>query len=112
LDCHKFKEVNKKNRDRDEAPGSVLWMAPEVLLKEEIDKSLDVYSFALVFWEILTQEELFKTFDDRDIFTESIKKKVSVLISMASTQSSNKFSNNPGTTIPVNVPLFNYSWSI
>eukprot|EP01123_Difflugia_compressa_P002404 TRINITY_DN13121_c0_g1_i1.p1 TRINITY_DN13121_c0_g1~~TRINITY_DN13121_c0_g1_i1.p1 ORF type:complete len:529 (-),score=67.18 TRINITY_DN13121_c0_g1_i1:153-1697(-) len=65
----------QKKRDTDEAPGSVLWMAPEVLLKEEIDFKLDVYAFALVFWEILTRKPLFSEYSDRDIFTEDIARR-------------------------------------
>lgn len=59
-------------RDEDEAPGSVLWMAPEVLLNEDLDSKLDVYAFALVLWEILTRDNLFEEYDDKDVFTEDI----------------------------------------
>lgn len=65
----------EKKRDQDEAPGSVLWMAPEVLLNEDLDSKLDVYAFALVFWEILTRDNLFEEYDDKDVFTEDIAKK-------------------------------------
>jgi len=71
-------EINRQRavkRDRDDAPGSVLWMAPEVLLAEEITNKLDVYSFALVFWEMLTRKDLFAQYTDRDIFTEDIARK-------------------------------------
>jgi len=68
-------KTRKKIQDQDEAPGSVLWMAPEVLLGEQIDAKLDVYAFALVFWEILTRKELFDEYDDKDIFTEDIARK-------------------------------------
>eukprot|EP01125_Pyxidicula_operculata_P001978 TRINITY_DN11964_c0_g1_i1.p1 TRINITY_DN11964_c0_g1~~TRINITY_DN11964_c0_g1_i1.p1 ORF type:complete len:529 (-),score=121.69 TRINITY_DN11964_c0_g1_i1:95-1681(-) len=64
-----------KMRDEDEAPGSVLWMAPEVLLNETIDSKLDVYSFSLVLWEIVTRADLFSEYDDKDIFTEDIARK-------------------------------------
>jgi len=62
----------KKIQDQTKAPGSVLWMAPEVLLGEKIDEKLDVYAFALVFWEILTRKELFPQYNDKDIFREDI----------------------------------------
>jgi len=68
-------KTRKKIQDQDEAPGSVLWMAPEVLLGEQIDGKLDVYAFALVFWEILTREDLFDQYDDKEIFTEDIARK-------------------------------------
>uniref|UniRef100_A0A6B2L2V6 Protein kinase domain-containing protein n=1 Tax=Arcella intermedia TaxID=1963864 RepID=A0A6B2L2V6_9EUKA len=69
------KSKEKKIQDHDEAPGSVLWMAPEVLLGEQIDGKLDVYAFALVFWEILTRKELFEEYDDKEVFTEDIARK-------------------------------------
>jgi len=65
-------KTRKKIQDQDEAPGSVLWMAPEVLLGEKIDEKLDVYAFALVFWEILTRKDLFAEYDDKEIFTQDI----------------------------------------
>lgn len=39
--------------------GTRLWMAPEVLNQEEFDKSLDVYAFGLILWEIWTGTEPF-----------------------------------------------------
>jgi len=68
-------EINRqraKKRDEDDAPGSVLWMAPEVLLNDELDNKLDVYAFALVFWETLTRKDLFVQYTDREIFTEDV----------------------------------------
>jgi len=53
----------------------VLWMAPEVLLAEEIESKLDVYAFALVMWEVLTRQDLFSEYTDREIFTEDIARK-------------------------------------
>eukprot|EP00027_Filamoeba_sp_ATCC50430_P018551 CAMPEP_0168567218 /NCGR_PEP_ID=MMETSP0413-20121227/14878_1 /TAXON_ID=136452 /ORGANISM="Filamoeba nolandi, Strain NC-AS-23-1" /LENGTH=511 /DNA_ID=CAMNT_0008599375 /DNA_START=169 /DNA_END=1704 /DNA_ORIENTATION=+ len=49
------------------AIGTPLWMAPEVLLNKEYNESADVYSFGIVLWELLTQEEPFpdiETFED------------------------------------------------
>eukprot|EP01123_Difflugia_compressa_P003664 TRINITY_DN148_c0_g1_i1.p1 TRINITY_DN148_c0_g1~~TRINITY_DN148_c0_g1_i1.p1 ORF type:complete len:522 (-),score=81.39 TRINITY_DN148_c0_g1_i1:279-1844(-) len=68
-------KTRKKIQDEAEAPGSVLWMAPEVLLGEHIDFKLDVYAFALVFWETLTRKELFDEYDDKEVFTEDIARK-------------------------------------
>jgi len=47
-------------------------MAPEVLLNEDLDSKLDVYAFALVFWETITRDNLFEEYDDKDVFTEDI----------------------------------------
>jgi len=49
-----------------------LWMAPEVLLGERVDEKLDVYAFAMVFWEILTRKEVFAEYTDKVIFTKDI----------------------------------------
>jgi len=37
--------------------GSPFYMAPEILLEKGYDEKADVYSFAIVLWEIFTQEE-------------------------------------------------------
>lgn len=41
------------------AIGTPLWMAPEVLQNKPYDESADVYSFGIVLWELLTQEDPF-----------------------------------------------------
>jgi len=56
----------------DTGGGSPLWMSPEALLEEPTTVKTDVYSFGLVFWEILTQKDLFPEYNDIDIFTQDI----------------------------------------
>ncbi|CAD5222956.1 unnamed protein product [Bursaphelenchus xylophilus] len=41
---------------RDSLSGSVSWMSPEVIEKKEYSKSSDVWSFGILFWEILTNQ--------------------------------------------------------
>eukprot|EP01128_Nolandella_sp_AFSM9_P008353 TRINITY_DN498_c0_g1_i2.p1 TRINITY_DN498_c0_g1~~TRINITY_DN498_c0_g1_i2.p1 ORF type:complete len:584 (-),score=112.98 TRINITY_DN498_c0_g1_i2:95-1846(-) len=67
-----IKRSKRKIIDDEDAPGSVLWMAPEVLLNKSIDEKIDIYSFGLVLWEIITQGELFTSYDDKKLFTEDI----------------------------------------
>jgi len=67
-----IQKSKQKLQDEDEAAGSVLWMAPEVLQKDKIDSKLDVYSFALVLWEILTRDDLFVEYEDKEEFTRAI----------------------------------------
>jgi serine/threonine protein kinase len=67
-----IQKTKQKIQDEDDAAGSVLWMAPEVLLKQQIDSKLDVYSFSLVLWEIQTRADLFAEFDDKETFTEAV----------------------------------------
>uniref|UniRef100_A0A6B2L2F5 Protein kinase domain-containing protein n=1 Tax=Arcella intermedia TaxID=1963864 RepID=A0A6B2L2F5_9EUKA len=69
--------VTKKfHNDEDDAPGSVLWMAPEVLLREnrKVDSKLDVYSFAYVFWETLTRDGLFTEYKVKEVFVKDVAK--------------------------------------
>jgi serine/threonine protein kinase len=40
--------------------GTYAWMAPEVLEQRPYDERADVYSFAIVLWELLTRQEPFK----------------------------------------------------
>lgn len=42
-----------------EGMGTIVWMAPELLKSEPYDERVDVYSFGIVLWEILTRERPF-----------------------------------------------------
>jgi len=48
--------------------GSPFYMAPEILLEKDFDEKVDVYSFAIVLWELVTRlepyEGKFKNFDE------------------------------------------------
>ena len=37
--------------------GTPLWMAPEVLLNQSYDERVDVYSFGIVLWQLVTEQE-------------------------------------------------------
>eukprot|EP00002_Diphylleia_rotans_P018507 TRINITY_DN3581_c0_g1_i1.p1 TRINITY_DN3581_c0_g1~~TRINITY_DN3581_c0_g1_i1.p1 ORF type:complete len:2533 (-),score=428.58 TRINITY_DN3581_c0_g1_i1:64-7662(-) len=37
--------------------GTLLWMAPEVILNQEYTRASDVYSFSIVMWEVFTRTE-------------------------------------------------------
>jgi len=56
----------------DTGGGSPLWMSPEALLEEPCTVKTDVYSFGLVFWELMTQKDLFPEYNDLDLFTTDI----------------------------------------
>jgi serine/threonine protein kinase len=38
-------------------PGTLLWMAPEVIRGEEYTIKSDVFSFGIIIWEIISREE-------------------------------------------------------
>jgi len=44
-------------QDKNHAVGSAIWMAPEVLMGKLLSDKLDVYSFALILWEIWIRRE-------------------------------------------------------
>ena len=41
---------------RDNALGTFAWAAPELLLGDRCTEKVDIYSFGVVLWEIVTQE--------------------------------------------------------
>ncbi|KAF2366546.1 Serine-threonine/tyrosine-protein kinase catalytic domain [Trinorchestia longiramus] len=43
--------------------GTPAWMAPELLTKGEVSAKCDVYSYAIILWEMLTSEQPFKGYD-------------------------------------------------
>eukprot|EP01127_Copromyxa_protea_P010865 TRINITY_DN2693_c0_g1_i1.p1 TRINITY_DN2693_c0_g1~~TRINITY_DN2693_c0_g1_i1.p1 ORF type:complete len:413 (+),score=75.11 TRINITY_DN2693_c0_g1_i1:358-1596(+) len=66
-----FTETLKGNSTKQDAygpKGTRLWMAPEVLDQEEFDKSLDVYAFGLILWEIWTGKEPFNQYEEFEEF--------------------------------------------
>jgi len=54
------------------APGTPLWMSPEVLKGRPLSEKADVYSFGIVLWEMLTGKEPFDEHDDYDRFVQSV----------------------------------------
>lgn len=42
---------------KDSAKGTAFWMSPELLKKEEFDKSADVYAFGVILWGLYTLKE-------------------------------------------------------
>ena len=51
----KVKVSDDELRDSQGAAGTPLWMSPEVLEQQPFTEKVDVYSFALVLWELLTR---------------------------------------------------------
>ncbi|KAA0192971.1 hypothetical protein HAZT_HAZT002613 [Hyalella azteca] len=43
--------------------GTPAWMAPELLTKGEVSAKCDVYSYAIILWEMLTSEQPFRGYD-------------------------------------------------
>jgi len=41
------------------AIGTPAWMAPEILASQNYDEKVDVYSFGIVLWELLTRSAPF-----------------------------------------------------
>jgi serine/threonine protein kinase len=41
----------------EEPAGTLFWMAPEVIVGGEYKTSADVYSYAIIIWEIYTRKE-------------------------------------------------------
>lgn len=47
--------------------GTTQWMAPEMLRGEPYDASIDVYSFGIVMWELLTLRHPFAEIPERNL---------------------------------------------
>jgi len=59
--------------------GSPLYMAPEVLLKKGLNTKVDIYSFGIILWELLSQQRAFQhhlQHNNLDIFTNAICKEI------------------------------------
>lgn len=53
--------------------GSIPYMAPEVVMSKPYDKSVDVFSFAILLWEILTTDWAFNGYSTKDFFIRVAK---------------------------------------
>lgn len=51
--------------------GTPLYMAPEVMLKEPITEKADIFSFAIVMWEIFTRSQAYGEFKDFRTFKQA-----------------------------------------
>eukprot|EP00002_Diphylleia_rotans_P011899 TRINITY_DN233_c0_g2_i11.p1 TRINITY_DN233_c0_g2~~TRINITY_DN233_c0_g2_i11.p1 ORF type:complete len:1491 (-),score=353.01 TRINITY_DN233_c0_g2_i11:2172-6428(-) len=49
--------VSLTRKDGDAPPGTLLWMAPEVIRGHEYTKKADIYSYAVIMWEVFTRQE-------------------------------------------------------
>jgi len=62
----------EKLSDNGVAPGTPLWMAPEVLQGKELDEKSDIYSFGIVLWEMLTEQEPYLEHDSYNTFVRAV----------------------------------------
>jgi len=65
------KPEGKEKYDR-QPKGTPLYMAPEVMKGESITVKVDVYSFGIIMWEVLTGQEAFSNFDNFDDFYKAV----------------------------------------
>jgi len=54
------------------APGTPLWMSPEVLQGKPLNEKVDIYSYGIVLWEILTGQEPYADHDSYNTFVRAV----------------------------------------
>eukprot|EP00002_Diphylleia_rotans_P037326 TRINITY_DN832_c0_g1_i6.p1 TRINITY_DN832_c0_g1~~TRINITY_DN832_c0_g1_i6.p1 ORF type:complete len:2497 (+),score=388.76 TRINITY_DN832_c0_g1_i6:121-7611(+) len=52
--------IQKKTSDSGLPPGTLLWMAPEIIVGDEYTPKADIYSYGVVMWEVLTRRVLYE----------------------------------------------------
>jgi len=65
-------QFTKTMQDNGVAPGTPLWMSPEVLQGQPLSEKADIYSYGIVLWEMLTGQEPFDEHDDYNTFVDAV----------------------------------------
>eukprot|EP00980_Cylindrotheca_fusiformis_P012896 scaffold3211_cov120-Cylindrotheca_fusiformis.AAC.4 len=70
------RKVRKKDNNRNYPPGGgkMLFMAPEVVVYKPYGKPVDIYSFALTFWETMAMKKVFQTISVGKLTTMVLEK--------------------------------------
>jgi len=67
-----FKDDNESDKKEPEMKGTALYAAPEIWKQEHCGTASDVYSFGIILWEILTEEEPFPQYMDVESFYDDV----------------------------------------
>ena len=58
--CVKKKQLTSNTYEMTGHTGTLVYMAPEVYLNQPYNEKVDVYSFAMILWEIISGEQVFR----------------------------------------------------
>lgn len=96
------KEIMTKNI------GTPYWMAPEILLKDAAlyDFKVDVYSYGIILWEMLTHEIPYKMKDPKKVIAEIVTNDIRPLIPKNTDQKMQKLITRCWDRLPENRPTF------
>ncbi|KAH3757053.1 dual specificity protein kinase [Pelomyxa schiedti] len=67
-----FSEIYRADKRQCEMKGTALYIAPEIWKLEVCSKASDVYSFGLILWELLTEEDPFAAYNDIEPFYQDV----------------------------------------
>eukprot|EP00026_Physarum_polycephalum_P002688 Phypoly_transcript_02696.p1 GENE.Phypoly_transcript_02696~~Phypoly_transcript_02696.p1 ORF type:complete len:374 (+),score=48.74 Phypoly_transcript_02696:506-1627(+) len=52
--------------------GTLIWMAPEKMLRQAFTEKIDVFSFGVILWEIITKQKPYQHHSDARIFASAV----------------------------------------
>jgi len=66
------KQQGQMLQDTDRAKGTPLWMAPEIMMFQKFNEKVDVYSYGIVCWELLTRQIPFRHHSNYEKFKRAV----------------------------------------
>ncbi|KAK0424600.1 hypothetical protein QR680_008745 [Steinernema hermaphroditum] len=106
-DCEGHKESDKKSQMMS-LRGTTGWMAPEYIRGEHCTEKVDVWSFGVVFWEVMTQQRPYYGIESQAVMFKVGRGELQLHIPSTSPQAASLIMKQCWSQTPMHRPSFKY----